>query len=251
MSVSISEKGRAITLSNFNKLYSSLLYLGPPYKTPNANMQPAALLAQYTAARTVLSTHNQLEGPFKKVIKERRVAFAPISKLLTRLRGAVAATDTPKAMKKEYLKNVSTLVRQYRGIRADGTNVIIPPATGTEASTQPDTISVAHLSFVQKTNTLQQLMVLLANIPQYAPNEADLQMGALNNVYDTLDNLNTASNHTIVAYTTARNALKTALDADDTGIVDIALAVKNAVKSAFGSTSHEYRLVSPLIFNRE
>jgi hypothetical protein len=72
----------------------------------------------------------------------------------------------------------------------------------------------------------------------------------LNTILADLRARNTAVINTTTALSNARIARDRVLYAEGTGMVDIALDVKQYVKSVFGATSPQYKQVSGLKFNR-
>jgi len=104
------------------------------------------------------------------------------------------------------------------------------------------------LSFDSRLDNLDKLIKLLESIPVYKPNEADLNVTGLTALITDL----IAKNSEVIATTTLLSNARISRDAilykADSGMVDVALAVKNYVKSLYGSTSPQYKQVSVLEF---
>jgi ADP-heptose:LPS heptosyltransferase len=65
-----------------------------------------------------------------------------------------------------------------------------------------------------------------------------------------LKTLNSAAINTATQYSNALIARNQLFYAPDTGLVDVALATKAYIKSVFGASSPQYKLVAKLTFKR-
>jgi len=90
----------------------------------------------------------------------------------------------------------------------------------------------------------------LSIIPEYKPNETDLTIVALNARLASQKTSNAAYHTADAALDATRITRNALLYADGTGLVDIALAVKVYVKSAFGATSPQYKQISDIVFTK-
>jgi len=91
---------------------------------------------------------------------------------------------------------------------------------------------------------------LLASVPEYAPNETELTTESLTALYDDLNAKNTAVINAAVPLSNARIARDQILYTALTGVIDISVDVKTYVKSVFGATSPQYKLISGLTFTK-
>jgi hypothetical protein len=80
-----SETGHAKNVANYEKLITSITALGTPYNPSKASLKLPALNTQLTAAKAAIATVNSAEPAYKNAVSARDVAFAPLSKLITRL----------------------------------------------------------------------------------------------------------------------------------------------------------------------
>jgi hypothetical protein len=88
----------------------------------------------------------------------------------------------------------------------------------------------------------------LSNIPEYTPNEEELQIITLAALYTSLSALNVAAVQAETALNNMRMSRNELLYKTGTGMVDVALSVKTYVKSLFGATSAQYKQLSGLTF---
>ena len=93
-----------------------------------------------------------------------------------------------------------------------------------------------------------RLITILSTEPTYVPNENELKVVTLNTLLTSLKNTNTA---VINAYTTVSNARLSrdqSLYNTTNGLCETAKEVKMYVKSLYGATSPQYKLISGLEF---
>ena len=98
------------------------------------------------------------------------------------------------------------------------------------------------------TENFSALIDLVSSVPSYTPNETDLSVASLATFRDNLQTANTNVTNAEVTYSNARISRNNTLYTKDTGLVDIAMDVKNYVKSIFGATSPQYKQVSGIKF---
>ena len=111
-------------------------------------------------------------------------------------------------------------------------------------------ISIIFFHFLKKKENFSSLIDLVSSVPSYAPNEADLSIASLTTFRDGLQTANTNVINAEVAYSNARISRDNLLYSKDFGLVDVAMDVKNYVKSIFGATSPQYKQVSGIKFTK-
>ena len=108
------------------------------------------------------------------------------------------------------------------------------------------------MSFDNRIENFDKLIMLLTNVPLYNPNEEELKIETLKALYSQLKEKNTEVILPIVQLSNSRIARNKILYKENTGLVDIAIDSKTYIKSVFGATSPQYKQVSRLYFkNRE
>lgn len=145
---------------------------------------------------------------------------------------------------------VKTIIRKLQGKRATA----IPDAPD-DGTTPPDpnaptNISASQMSFDSRVENMDKLVQFLTNLPNYAPNETDLNVAGLTILYNNMVATNDA---VIVAYTplsNARIARDVNMYTEKTGLVYLAGDVKSYVKSVYGGTSPQYKQISKLKFTK-
>jgi hypothetical protein len=140
--------------------------------------------------------------------------------------------------------NARTISRKIQGIRAKA-KLTDEEKMSLEAEGKTVTeISASQTSFDLRLENFDRLIKLLSTIPLYAPNENDLKVASLTDLYKDLAGKNAAVIAAAVVLSNARIARNKTFYKPDTGLVDIALAVKAYVRSLFGSDNPNFRQVS-------
>ncbi len=139
-------------------------------------------------------------------------------------------------------------MRKIQGKRATTKAATQQPQEENTQAKEPRSISSAQLSYTNRLNTFDQLIQLLAGIPEYAPNESDLTIAALTTLYNQLQNFNTAVVNTFVPLSNTRIARNRVLYNPETGILATANRCKTYCKSVFGATGPQYQQIRSLKF---
>jgi hypothetical protein len=243
---SISETGHAINVAKFDELTSFAKSYGTDYNPSKPSIKPEALSTLSGYAKKALESVNAALPDYSNAVAAREAAFAPLSKLVTRVLNALKATDTTSQID----ENAKTIVRKIQGTRA------VPKLTAAERKSVVETgkevveISSSQMSYDSRLDNFDKLIKLLSSVSLYAPNEADLKVSALTAFYNELNAKNTAVVNAAIPLSNARMARNDVLYKDLTGLVDIASDVKTYIKSVFGATSSQYKQVGGLKFTR-
>ena len=241
---STSETGHAKNVANFEKLIINITALGTDYNPSKAGLTLDNLNAQLTAAKAVIATVNSAGATYKNALSTRNAAFLPLSKLITRINNALKASDTTPQVK----ETVQSLVRKIQGRRATAKLTEEEKKAATESGKEIVEISSSQMSFDSRLDNFDKLIKLLATVPAYAPNEADLKTTSLITLYDELKAKNTAVTTADTSLSNARISRSDLLYKPSTGMVDISVDVKTYIKSVYGSTSQQYKAISNLKF---
>jgi hypothetical protein len=119
-----------------------------------------------------------------------------------------------------------------------------------DGTPDPKGVSTSHQGYVQRADAFKQLVDLYASETNYAPNEVELQVATLQNLYLQMKKLNDTIGNIIGPVEKLRADRDTALYAKDTGMVDISLACKAYVRGLFGAGSAESKMVSGIKLTR-
>lgn len=239
-----SETGHAKNVANFETLISVVNGFGAAYNPSKPSIKATALTALSTASKGVMNQVNVAEGQYKIAVAKRDVAFEPLSKLATRIINALRSSDVSAPV----IASVESLIRKIQGKRVTPKKTEEEKAALLAEGSTVKEVSSSQMSFDNRLDSLDKLLNLLSNIPEYAPNEEELQLITLAALYISLNALNAAAGQAETALNNARMARNELLYKAGTGMVDITLSVKTYVKSLFGATSAQYKQVSALTF---
>jgi hypothetical protein len=239
-----SETGHAKNLATFDELVSFVAAYGTAYNPSKTSLSFASLQALSAEARTALVNLNASVPAYTNAIAAREVAFEPLSKLITRVINALKATDTSQQVD----ENARTLVRKIQGTRATPKMTEEEKAALQAEGNETKEISTSQMSFDNRLENFHRLIKLLSSIPEYVPNEEDLSVNGLTDLYNDLMSKNAAVVNASTGLSNARIVRNNLLYKLNTGLVDTSIAVKAYVKSLFGASSPQYKQVSGLVF---
>jgi hypothetical protein len=240
----ISETGHAKNLANFNEMRSYVSGYDADYKPAKASIGLDALQTLSDDARNALADLNEQYSVWRNAVIARDLAFKPFSNLITRIMNALRASDTPV----EADESVRMLIRKIRGKRVSAKLTDEEKQSLAAEGKEIREISSSQTSIDNRLENFHRLIKLLSGFPLYAPNEPDLAVQGLSDLYDDLMSKNAAVVAAYVAVSNARIVRNTIFYKENTGLVDIAFAVKAYVKSRFGAASPQNKQISKLEF---
>lgn len=237
-----SETGHVINNANFKKMIDFCTAYGVPYNPTNVRIILANMTTLWTTADTAQTTLTAALQNSRIPINNRRALFRPFDKLITRVNNVFQGMDMDKDLK----KSVKSLADEIRGTKKNA----LPPEGVEGHINDPAGISESHQSYVQKTSHFKGLIELLTTAG-YAPNETDINLGALTNLYDSMKAANDNIGTIIAPVKNAMAKRDHALYDENTGIFDVQKECKKYVKGVFGATSEEAKQVTRLKFTEK
>jgi hypothetical protein len=238
------ETGHARNVANFEKLIFGITAQGAAYNPANAQLKPDALNSQLAAAQTANEAVNAALTVYKNAVGARNSAFEALDMLVTRINNALKASGAEATV----IQNTLTLVRKLKGRRAKARKSDEEKQADLAKGLVVVEISASQLGFDSRLDNLDKLIRLLATVAVYAPNEADLKVESLKQLFVKLKAGNSA---VAIAQTQLNNARITrneTLYHPANGMVSISTGVKLYVKSVFGASSPQYKALSALRF---
>ena len=240
------ESGHAKNVANFETLISFCTGYGAKYNPINANIKLSALQEIHTKAQADMAALNATMPAYSQAVGIREAAFEPLSRLVTRLINAFAATGAPE----QSIDNAKTVGRKLQGRRAKSITAPKPTPEGTTPEETPKTISVSQMSFDNRIENLDRLIQILKAESAYKPNETELQVSALETLLTDLRAKNTAVINATTPLSNARITRNETLYIGPNNLKQVALEVKVYVKSVFGSSSLQYKQISGIRFTK-
>ena len=245
---STSETGHVMNVANFENLITSIIALGTSYNPSKDSIKLDALQTLLNESKESLNAVNIAQAAYTNAVAARKVAFKPFSQLITRVYNSLKATDTTIQID----QSARTIVRKLQGRRASA-RISEEEKKALEAEAkETNQISASQMSFDNRIENFDKLIMLLSSVPLYNPNEEELKIETLKALYNQLKEKNTEVILPAIQLSNSRIARNKILYKENTGLLDIALASKTYIKSVFGATSPQYKQVSKLYFkNRE
>ncbi len=145
-------------------------------------------------------------------------------------------------------ESAQTIIRKLQGRRAVAKFTEEEKKALEAEGKEANQISASQMSYDSRLDNLDKLIALLTTIPQYNPNEEELKTSSLRTLYDNLKAKNFDVITKGVELDNTRNIRNEILFKPLSGMVDIASDAKTYIKSAFGTTSPQYKQISKLAF---
>ena len=241
-----SETGHAKNVTNLESLITSIIALETSYNPSRDSIKLPALQALLTASTESLNAVNIAQAAYSNAVAARKVAFEPFSKLITRVMNSLKASGAST----QVVQSARTIVRKLQGRRASA-KITEEEKKALEAEgKEVNQISASQMSFDNRIENFDRLIMLLSSIPLYNPNEEELKVETLKALHNQLKEKNTEVILPIVQLSNSRIARNKILYSENTGLVDVALDSKTYIKSIFGATSPQYKQISKLRFIR-
>jgi hypothetical protein len=236
---STSETGHAKNIANYNLLIQTNNGFGTDYNpsASNPRIQLPNMLVQYTDCNTLQQNVNTQNGIFKPLLNHRRTEFNSLNALVRRVRSSAKSCGAPAT----FFANVDSVVKKILGDRVSKPEPTATDPAGTSASQQ---------SFDSKADNFDKLIEILRNQALYGPNEPELTVMGLEGKQTIIEAANSAVKTGTAPYNTAIINRNNALYTNETGLVDVAQQSKDYVRSKFGYSSPQFKLVSKIKFRK-
>ena len=242
-----SETGHAKNVTNLESLITSIIALGTTYNPSRDSIKLTALQTLLNVSKESLNTVNIAQAAYSNAVAARKVAFEPFGKLITRVMNSLKASGTST----QVVQSARTIVRKLQGRRASA-KITEEEKKALEAEgKEVNQISASQMSFDNRIENFDRLIMLLDSVPLYAPNEEELKITSLKALQTTLKDTNTAVITTNIQLSNARIARNEILYKPISGLVDIAFDTKVYIKSVYGATSPQYKQISKLKFTNK
>jgi len=232
-------------VASWDKVLEACNAHGSKYNPRKASLKVTALKHLLTSAQESLEAVDVAGNRLILAINDRQRGFNGLPMLGTRIINALAVTDASA----ELIADANRVRLRFRY-----------PAQGTpkaEAEGQENGVSasdnsrgpLSQLDYDSKLKNLKALIGLVESEPTYQPFEADLQTGALKKLLTSLRAKHKAVAQAELALGNARIVRNKALF-DESGIFGRVKLVKKYAKTAFGTTSPEFRYINSIRFRR-
>lgn len=229
--ISKSETGYAKNTANFVEMIIAVKSFGADYNPSAESLTIPGLETLRNKADEALILLQKADSIYRDSVNVRQTVFENMNSLITRIKGAVKSTGVDPKI----IEEISALGKKITGRRIS-------------SSKNEGEKSVSRMSVDSRTYNFRQLVIRLADIPEYKPNEADLTIESLNKYIEILVTLTAELQGNLKNLSKARRERDEIMFSEETGLVPVAYRVKEYVKSIFGTSSAQFRSISGLKF---
>lgn len=247
---STSEVGHSKNVANFQDLITACNSFGSAYNPSNTTISITSLNTIYSNADNLIDNVDTANEQYHSAVGSRRNEFDTLKALSTKLLNAYIAVNPGKAK----VANAKTINAKIQGTKLKKVKEVTVAnnnqTTSNPPAETPKEISASQQSYDQQVEHFSKLVVLLAADPLFIPNEMALQTTTLNAKLVALKTTNTNIGITYTQVTNTRIARDHSLYDATTGLCDVAQTVKAYVKSLFGASSPEFKMVNKIEFKK-
>lgn len=232
----IYETGHAKNIANFNALYQILQEMGTLYNPTNPSLQLQNLDPIKAQLSSAIQTLDQKKPLYKNAVATREESIATLSKLVTKTLNYAKSTPISQTDKQN-------LAAQVKKIRGD-----TPKRTTTPENQQTESISTSQMSYDNRIANFGTFISQLSSFTEYAPNETDIQLTALQTYQDNLQTLSQSVNTAGNALITARKNRNDLLYNNAENVIRLVKEIKSYIKSLAESAYPYYQAITRLKF---
>lgn len=201
----------------------------------------ANLQSIYTTSLAQQQSVNNLVAPYSVAVDGREIIFKPLNRELTKLRKAYKATE---GVTQVQLEDFMTIIRKLKGVKKSKDN------PSTDPKEEQDSYSTSQMSYDQRTNTMDLLISLLQNTPNFNPNENEYKITTYQAKKASMLQATQAVADTFVPLNNARSTRNTTLYNSEDNLVDIANKAKDYLFTILDSSSAQYKAISKIKFKK-
>lgn len=236
----VSESGHARNVASFGQLLAFIKRYEEKYIPSREALSLASLDKMNYQAIELLNRCKQQETSFDNAVDTRRILFATLRPLSTKVLGAFKASGVDPAN----IEGAVTISRKLQGRPAS----LKKGEAITADNEAARTVSSSQQSYVQLAQHFSGLRELVSSHKAYRPNEEELQPEVLYRFQESLMNATSNVDTALSLWSGTRIERDKLLYHPANGIVHISRAVKEYVKSVFGASGREYKEVKAIPF---
>lgn len=234
---STNETGHTKNIANQKSLNEILGGFGTDYAPSNALIKLTALQTKHTTCESLQSDVNAKNGIYQPIENARMIEFKDVKPIARAVRSASKSSGAGK----NFVTDVNVSVNKLLGAR-------VSKATPTEKD--PAGTSASQQSYDSTVNNFDAMVQMLKGEPKYNPSKVNIKVAALTTKQTALNGANNAVKVAVVPYNKALAKRNKEMYLAETGLVDVAAAAKNEVRSIYGFSSPEFKRVSKLQFRK-
>lgn len=233
-----SEQGHAVNISNVQVLIDRLSALDG-YSPSNPSISIANFTAEYAAVKLLQTAYENGYEAAKGPINSRELLFKTLRGTVTDTFNYLQSTEADE----ELIKDAKGLADQIRGHK-------INPRTLPDGSPDLDHISNSHMSFVQRAEHFEMLVMLYQGEPLYNPIEIEFMTTTLEAFAKSLKDKNEELSGILAPLIKLRLDRDHKLYDKNTGILDLVKRCKKYVRGKYKYGTPETKSITSIKFTR-
>jgi hypothetical protein len=230
--------GYVKNVTAFKNLLEACTSHGDTYNPAREALQLNNLNALFQSVTDTLAECTSREIAYDNLVDARIMTFKDLKPLATKVIGTLNSSGVSSQIKEA----ARTINHKVQGSRP--TAKVSPDGEASESRR----VSSSKQGFDEKISEFAKLIELVKSQPEYKPNEPTLQVIGLQGYLSSLSAAQDAVGKANVSWHNSRVQRDKLMYAPDTGLVDIALAVKEYLKGIFGASSPEFKLAKGFAF---
>jgi len=240
------KKSHQQNVDNLELIIAMVVTFEPAYDPSETRLSIPNLKLVKTNGDAVLLHLKEADIACGFAVTARTTVFGGFGGFITRVINAFRISDVPE----QTIVQCEAIVRKLRNKKASENDAPVEKTEGDEHEEPGRRNKKRNGSFGTKIENFGKLIVLLKSQPAYKPNEKDLTVAALNKKHTALKQANSDCIRKDATAESLRKERYDVIYSAKNGLVDIALASKLYVKSAYGATSTQYKSISGISFVR-
>ncbi|MCF8425395.1 MAG: hypothetical protein K9H61_05500 [Bacteroidia bacterium] len=225
-------------MNNFSGLIDVVKKFGTAYNPSNTNLSLTALETFLTEGRLANKRVNDAETVYLNAATRRSNLFKDQNQILSR----ILAILQSEGVDKNLYHDLNQVVKQIKGYskKQSAPAVIGEP--------QPNKHTGAYLTLEKRAEDFLQVISFLEMIPNYQPNNTELEITALKAYQLEMEQINDVVATSENALSNERHKRDLLFYNEENGIIVVGRQVKAYIRGSFGRTSSEHLQVIPFKF---
>lgn len=241
---STSESGHAVNLNNMQLIISAIRGFGAAYEPSNGLISLPNLTKNLSDSQKAFETFIKVDSENKGLINKRAAAFKKLTTRVTQIMGEARSSTMPKPS----VDNVKSIVDKMRGTRVSAKLTDEQKKKLADEGKEVNQVSASQLSFANKISNFTKIISLLETIPEYNPKNTALTLAGLKALLTELTQTNTAVLNYYGIYKPALDARDDLMYAENTGLTNLAIKVKEFTKTLGGVKDPRYINIKSIKF---
>ncbi|MGC4058208.1 MAG: hypothetical protein QM743_08835 [Chitinophagaceae bacterium] len=232
-----SEKGHLRNATAFTELVAICSSLGASYRPSNPLLALTALGSQSNAATESVNSVMALLNDYYNAVNLRQSGFAELAALSSRILSYFRSCGASE----ERVNDLKAYHKKLQGSTRRKPSTAAPVPAGNPEPAAQRVISTSQLSYDQKSQHFLSMIDILMKEPLYSPLEDELTVAQLSERHRQLLASSAAVQTQKRLLDNARALRNELLYSKNSGVADVARAIKQYLRAAFGEQSAAWK----------